>query len=361
MLVPVRVNRAVDTSEGRAADADAPLEGRLDRPPGPGCEASLPEDFGRRFLIFVDTEEEFDWTRPLARENTSVTAMRGLPDAHEFFRKAGAKPLYMADWPVIDDDMSAAILRGFHEQDGSEIETQLHPWVNPPFEEQVSGPNSFTGNLPPDLQRAKLERLTARIAEQIGTRPTVYRAGRYGLGPHSAALLEQAGYRMDTSVRARFDYSAESGPDYARHPIAPYWAGPTQALLELPLTATFTGPLRRWGDALFATAGRVPRARGALARLGLLERVSLTPEDYPLDAAREAIRRLLDDGHRVFSLSYHSPSVVPGHTPYVRDADDLRRFYRWWDGVFDIFARHGVTACRAGELVAAAQRPSRSR
>ena len=28
----------------------------------------------------------------------------------------------------------------------------------------------------------------------------------------------------------------------------------------------------------------------------------------------------------MFTLSYHSPSLVPGHTPYVRSAADLERF-----------------------------------
>ncbi|MFN2258226.1 MAG: polysaccharide deacetylase family protein [Parasphingopyxis sp.] len=350
------MNKAVDDPIDASAAAEPPPRGeRLDLPPGPRARAELPGDFGRRFLVFVDTEEEFDWSRPLARANTAVTAMEALPEAHRFFRAAGALPIYMSDWPVVDNARSAAILRNFHEQDGSEIETQLHPWVNPPFEEEVTGFNSFTGNLPLDLQRAKLTALTDRIAERIGTRPTVYRAGRYGVGPHTARLLEEAGYRMDASVRARFDYSDEGGPDFSRHPITPYWTGPSGRLLALPLTAGYIGGLRRWGDRLFRAAGRLPLARGGLARTGLLERVALTPEDYPLHAALEAVRRLLDDGHRLFSLSYHSPSVAPGHTPYVRDRADLEAFYRWWDGIFDLFARHSVTAARAGEAVSAAR------
>src|SRR3569833_1116900 len=37
------------------------LAGRLDLPPAPACEARLSADFGRRFLIVGDAEEEFDW------------------------------------------------------------------------------------------------------------------------------------------------------------------------------------------------------------------------------------------------------------------------------------------------------------
>jgi hypothetical protein len=32
----------------------------------------------------------------------------------------------------------------------------------------------------------------------------------------------------------------------------------------------------------------------------------------------------------VLVFSFHSPSLAPGFTPYVRNEDDLLRFYDWW-------------------------------
>ena len=359
MLAPCPVNGAdKHNADRRRVPRDGPDRrvGRIDRPADPRAYASLPEDFGPHYVIFVDTEEEFDWGQPLSRDNVAVTAMEGLPEAQRFFREAGALPAYMVDYPIVDTDRSAAIIAEMHAQDGCEIGTQLHPWVNPPFEEEVSGRTSFTGNLPVELQREKLKHLTERIAERVGERPILYRAGRYGIGEHSAKLLEAEGYRLDTSARALFDYSGEGGPDFSRFRANVFWAGPGRTLLELPLTSTFVGPLRRFGMPLFAWGERLPLWRTFLARTRLLQRVSLTPEDYPLDLALDAIRRLIDDGAPIIGLSYHSPSVVPGHTPYVRDADDLKAFYAWWDGVFELFAREGVTAVRAGDIIAAADR-----
>ena len=74
-----------------------------------------------------------------------------------------------------------------------DVGTQLHPWVNPPFDEAVTPANSFTGNLPVPLQRAKLHALTDAIEAATGMRPTVYRAGRYGIGRHTARLLARGG------------------------------------------------------------------------------------------------------------------------------------------------------------------------
>ena len=38
------------------------------------------------------------------------------------------------------------------------------------------------------------------------------------------------------------------------------------------------------------------------------------------------MRSLVQAGTQVLTLSYHSPSLVPGHTPYVRTAKELSRF-----------------------------------
>lgn len=331
------------------APIHAVVTSRLDMPPDEEARIRFSPDFGRRFLIVGDAEEEFDWSAPLARANIATRAIASLPDATARFNAAGVTPTYAVDYPVVSDPASGAVMAGMAAAGACDIGTQLHPWVNPPHDEPVSPVNSFTGNLPVDLQRAKLDMLTHAIEAATGVRPTLYRAGRYGIGRATAALLRAAGYRMDVSVRATFDYSAEGGPDFTHHPIWP-WRIDDQ-LIEVPLTAAYTGPLRRWPG-----LHRHRPLRGAFARSGLLNRAALTPEGFPLKEALAVIRRLLADGTRLFSLSFHTPSVEPGHTPYVRDAADLRAFWAWWDGVFDLFAREGVTACRPDDILAAAGR-----
>jgi hypothetical protein len=65
---------------------------------------------------------------------------------------------------------------------------------------------------------------------------------------------------------------------------------------------------------------------GVLARLGLVERITLTPEGISFEEQRRLTRALLRKGHRVFSFSYHSPSLAPGNTPYVRSEEELHAF-----------------------------------
>ena len=56
----------------------------------------------------------------------------------------------------------------------------------------------------------------------------------------------------------------------------------------------------------------------------------------------------------MLNFSFHSPSLAPGHTPYVRNAADLARFHAWWSTMLDHLDRAGVRPATLDELVAAA-------
>ncbi len=324
--------------------------------PDPRERIAWPDDFGTRFAVFVDTEEEFDWGAPLDPAASAVSHMAAVPEAHRWFAAAGVPLTYLIDHPIVRSPMAVDVLRRAIEDGRSAIGAQLHPWVNPPFEEEVSGFNSFVGNLPLDLQRAKLAELTRAITAAFGTAPIIHRAGRYGIGPDTPALLAELGYRIDSSMRPAYDYSAEGGPDFMAVPSHAFRLG---SILELPLTTIFTGLARRGGAGLYRRLARVPRGVGAAARLGLLSRVALTPEDMPLADAQEAVRVAVGEGARLLNFAFHSPSLVPGHTPYVSSAADLEDFFRWWDAIFTLLDRLGVRPASLGEIADAGCGPAR--
>lgn len=332
-------------------------DGAFHRRPARRDFVEFAPEFGRRFMLFVDTEEEFDWNAPLSRTGHRVSSMKGLAQGQSWFAGAGVRPIYVIDYPVLETPEAVALLREWAGQGTCAVGAHLHPWVTPPHEEDVTASNSYAGFLPEALERAKLLVLRDRIAKEIGAPPVTYRAGRYGVGPASARLLEDAGFRLDSSVRPLFDYRSQSGPDFYSLPLAPWRAGPKRKLVELPLSTAFTGALRAAGRPLFRLAQTSGHVTGAFSRLGLLRRVPLTPEGISAHDAMEAVDRLLDDGLRVLNLSFHSPSLEPGHTPYVRDAADLRRFYRWWDAILDHMARRSVRPASQDEFLAAIPPP----
>jgi hypothetical protein len=294
-----------------------------------------------RLIVVIDTEEEFDWTAPFSRSATGVTAMSRQAPAQRLLAARGVVPTYAVDWPVASQrDGFAPLLEWLH--DGTcEIGAHLHPWVNPPDEEPVSDRNSFPGNLPASLERAKLQALTERIESNFGVRPRTYRAGRYGLGPNTASLLDEFGFEVDVSVVPYTDMRAKHGPDFRHFRPLPYWFGPEGRLLEIPLTTGLIGWLGAQGPLLQDLAehrlGRTLRAGAVLARSGALMRVRLTPEGVPIEEAIAATRYLFDAGLRVFLMSWHSPSLAPGNTPYVRNERELTVFLDWIRRYLDFF------------------------
>ena len=321
----------------------------------------LPDDTARvrfkpgtatRFIVTVDTEEEFDWTKPLDREDHTVRSVGRLARFQEFCEGAGVVPIYLVDYPVAVSPTAGEVLREAIAAGRAEIGVQLHPWVSPPHEEEVTQHNSYAGNLPEPLERAKFETLRAAIAKNFGTAPLIYRAGRYGVGPNTAKILSDNGMAIDTSVRARFDYSASGGPNFRGFPLHPYWLDRQAGLLELPLTSVYWGPLRQLGPWLYPQMWRVPRLRGVLARVGLLERIPLTPEGVTLEEAIRAIDIALDDSLPVLVFSFHSPSLAAGFTPYVRSEADLDAFYDWWRGVFAYLRQRDVAPSSVADIMA---------
>lgn len=322
-------------------------------PPPASAAARFPPDFGQRVLLTVDTEEEFDWDAPFRREGYSLTHVPAIPRFQSFCEEIGAHPVYLVDWPIVTDPRAVEIIGDAVERGTAEVGMQLHPWVNPPFEEEITHHNSFPGNLPPRLEAAKLMGLRDAISGAFGTAPLIYRAGRYGLGADTADLLKSAGIRIDTSVRSLFDHSRQGGPDYSRHPSTPYWVDAERQLLELPLTSVYWGLLRQLGIPLQRLGARIPYVLGALSRLGLLERISLTPEGFSAEDAIRGIDIALDSGLPVLVLSFHSPTLVPGLTPYAFDEAGVEALYHWFAVVYAYLARRGVRSCTVAEIIAA--------
>jgi hypothetical protein len=170
------------------------------------------------------------------------------------------------------------------------------------------------------------------IETNFGMKPVFYKAGRYGFGPHTAEALAREGIRVDLSVLPGADLRRQGGPDFRTLHAVPYrieGAGtPGLPLLSLPMTRAQIGVassrrLADWGEHPLAQRLHLP---AVLARLGINETITLTPEGVTAEEQIRLIRTLLARGQRMFVLHYHSPSLSPGHTPYVRSAEDGRAF-----------------------------------
>ncbi len=276
-------------------------------------------------LVTVDTEESFDWRGPFRRDSRDVSNLAEQGRAQEICARFGAPPLYLTDWAVARDAASVRLLGDWAEAGLCEIGAHLHPWITPPHEEGGSSRESFAGNLPLALERAKLTALTRALEEAFGRRPRAYRAGRYGLGRRTAGLLRELGYGADLSATPRRSFAAEGGPDFSRAPEGPFWLDGPGGIVEIPTTEGVAGFLgARHGEALAGVfdspLARSLRLPALLARSGAAERIRLSPEGTRTRDLRRLARALRARGERVFVVSYHSSSLQVGGSPYAPDA-----------------------------------------
>jgi hypothetical protein len=288
-------------------------------------------------LVTIDTEEEFDWNAPASSANRSVRHVVDLPRLQEVFETCGARPTYVVDHPIATTDESVAALRSFLDRDACEIGAHVHPWVNPPISEEICPRNTYLCNLPRSLQIEKTSVLSDAIEANFGVRPATFKAGRYGFDYGFAPHLADLGYSTDTSVIAYTESSDGLGPSFANVGSSPFWldagndAGHSVTrLLEVPCTVGFSrspqsrsAAFHQW---LSKSALSRLRAVGVLWHSRLLRKVAFSPEGYDADDLCRLAAVLANSGCEMLNLTLHSPSVQPGHTPYVRTAEERDAF-----------------------------------
>jgi hypothetical protein len=290
--------------------------------------------------IVIDAEEDFDWNTPIAGTPQSTEHLRHLTTLSDVLRPFGAVPTYLLTYPALQDDDAIAIIRRQLEAGQCAVGLQLHPWVTPPFDQDRSTRASFAGNLDPAQEESKLLALKARFVARFGFQPTVFRTGRYGLGPNTPHLLEKHGFLIDTSIAPRTDFSPTHGPDFSRYNSSLFWFGARRRLLEVPLCRDIVG----WGGSL-AVPAYLGAARflppiasgltGLLSRSRHAERITLSPEGNDLPAMQRLVEGVLAKGQTILPLSFHSSSLQPGLNPYVRTQADLMVFYERLSKILD--------------------------
>ncbi|MGR5133837.1 hypothetical protein [Vibrio alfacsensis] len=286
-----------------------------------------------RLSIVIHAEEEFSWDDGFYRSNNQVSHGEQLIELVDELTSVGGKVVLAMDYPFVTSQSGQKVIRYFTPMEGKQIEfaAHLHPWVNPPYEtenDRIANKDSFPGNLPSELEYAKLKVLTETIEKVTGTRPTTYLAGRYGIGKNSAEILKSLGYRVDLSISAYTDFSNIEGPDFSLYSNAMIW---NKQLIYIPHTCSVVSPINSIANYLNRHPVKYKRLRcNALSRTILrLLRVKmyrLSPEGFTFEHLKAMTESQMRIGQKEFVISFHSPSVSVGGTPYVRSEKVLAEF-----------------------------------
>jgi hypothetical protein len=198
-----------------------------------------------------------------------------------------------------------------------------------------------------------------------GSRPHVFRAGRFGLGPATVRALLACGYRVDSSVTPFFNWEAfDRGPNFVGAPLGVYrldgnrdvrTPAPDGGIVEVPLSAGYT----RFSPSHWLTLARElerPGSRrvhlaGLGARLGIVRRVILSPETNSVRHMSALARRLVQFGVPFLHLFFHSTSLRPGLSPFTRSAADVGRLLDRVAVFLDRLSRHvEIRPARVSEI-----------
>jgi hypothetical protein len=316
----------------------------------------------RRFLtITIDTEED-NWGE-YDRSWYSVENVARIPRLHRVFARHGVRATYLITHPVATDPRARDILGSLQRAGECEIGTHLHPWNTPPLTEEKTRRNSFISNLDSDLQFRKIQSLHETIERNFGVAPGSYRSGRWGFDERVAANLIRLGYAVDTSVYPTWDWSAEGGPDFSGATLEPYMyrsaaADPdkNRSLLEVPATIDYVQDARPAAHAVTTAIRRhapaADKVLAVLARARVLNHLCLSPElardSHMIRLAGAVLRR----GVRVVNMFFHSPSLLPGASPFVRTEHEFDTFLARIERFVAYAMSVGLTSVGMSELSA---------
>src|SRR5687767_13935470 len=310
-------------------------------------------------ICSIDVEED-NWLPQ--RSSCTAENVRRLPTLVPLLKKLGVRPTFFVSHSAVRHPGTAGFIERAIEETGGELAAHLHPWNTPPSPERAVPANTMMCNLPPEVQRAKIASLLDAHESAFGRRPTSFRAGRLGGGPRVVRQLVDAGFTVDSSVAPLTDLSGEGGPSFvdsriqahmlAAEPVAGD-AGTPPSIIEVPLSVSLTRlPLERWRatrrDLLETAPGQA--ALRAMSAARVLRRVALSPEVESTGDMLRAAHVLLASGAGYVQLTWHSPTLVPGLTPFTRTLPDVRRFLRTLETVIErLRARYGLESVTVGE------------
>ena len=232
------------------------------------------------------------------------------------FRRYRMKPTYLLSPEIMHDPQSVETLARLAGE--AELGTHLHGELAGPgaFEPDVT--SVFQRDYDRETERQKLQALTELFRDAFGRAPRSFRAGRFGIGANSLELLQELGYRVDSSVTPHKDWTRAGAPglSFRRAPTQPYWpvlnaperrAEKPGPLMEVPVT------IRPSALGLVPLIGHMAEPRWLRPTRGSVERL--------IAVARDELRQIREEDKNrpvLLNCMFHNVEVVPGASPYAQ-------------------------------------------
>ncbi len=268
----------------------------------------------KQIIITLDTEMDADihWKKKEPVEFSSV--LRGIPEIYRpLWDKHNICPIYFVSPEVVENDECCEVLKGEIEN-GAVIGAHLHPEYIEPEREQIS--NIETEKFPCfgytyEIEKEKLKNLRDLIRLKLGYDPIWYRAARFGADEDTMKILEELGFKYDSSFTPGIDWSSKGGPDYSKISINPFKIN-GRDIKEYPVTIE----------------GKRLGALGKLFPNNWLFYRWLRPSHMTLLEEKHFINELSQKGVEDLVIMFHSMEIMINKTPYVRNKW-MQNYYLW--------------------------------
>jgi len=280
--------------------------------------------FKGTLYVTIDTEMDADihWKKKVPATFSSVT--EGIPKIlRPIWDKYQVRPIYFVSPEVVESDACCKILRK-ETKKGAVIGAHLHPeYIEPCRTRIIDGHiEQFPCTAyPRRIEKEKISRLSVLIQERLGVSPEWYRAARFGADADTVAILQELGFKYDSSFTPTINWTCKGGPDHRRAPVNSYY-------IDLENIYSDSGKCKGIKEYPVTIMGK---------RLGILGKLLpdqwmfyqwLRPTHMLYVEQKQMIKKLRRAGIRDIVMMFHSMEVMIGKTPYVR-TEWMQKYYIW--------------------------------
>lgn len=304
-------------------------------------------------IVSIDTECDKGPGWEIQKPMSFTNIYDGIPKVlTPLFDRYKIKPTYLLSPEIIDDSSSVQVLQ---ELENKELGTHLHGEFVEPQSKMDTGrtkiPQLYYSE---SVEQHKLKNLTDIFFRAFGYSPTSFRAGRWGMSNHTLSILENLGYKVDSSVCPFTvqDFKELGRVNFWGAPVIPYRPSEidfrkkgNMRIVEMPMTIG-NKDLFRIPRRLFRTRNEKPRKiLRAVQKMGLNTRIT-TFRPYRSSVAEmqmlasDMVSTYGKSGPVFLNMMFHSNEIVAAASPYPQTAKEVDKYINDMDQLFESLSCH---------------------
>ena len=268
----------------------------------------------KRLFITLDTEMDADthWRKREPAEFSSI--LNGIPNIYrKLWDKYDICPIYFVSPEVVDNRKCCEVLKN-EICKGAIIGAHLHPEHIEPQKENIDEVEiekfpCFAYDY--EIEKKKLENLRDLIKTNLGVTPIWYRAARFGADEDTIKILDELGFKYDSSFTPNVNWSDKGGPNHSGTPVFSYKIKGSN-IIEYPISI----------------AGKRGGVLGKVLPENWLFYRWLRPTHMSYLEEKNLIDELTDKGINDLVMMFHSMEIMINKTPYVRNKY-MQKYYLW--------------------------------